>query len=287
MLTYKITGEQEAYLNSLTCQRLSADPINKMLVQFFGNPKNRGLASELKQAYNVDKRGETAYYIIKNQDNDILLYFSLRCGTLHRPGIFQRVRAEHNKAKALYQASVNKKAPKWAQAEVEEYKINGILPAYVKEKYLSDYLRMKNYLDALKKDAREDPTQKMIQTEMNYSGVEMVHFCVNEYAKTKWNQSLLGHCAMGQTMFWYFVLPIIQAMNRLVGCEYVYLFAADSSPEQTLVNYYYEKLHFTFPEGIATAKPGYDIGCAVMCQKLSILNKYQTDFLKNLNRPEP
>lgn len=280
----KITKKQEAYLGTLTCQRLSAEPINRLLVQMFGNKRNYGLALELKQAYNIDKRGETAYYIIKDRDNEVLLYFSLRCGTLHKPGIFQRVQAEFRKARALYNAVMGKKAPKWALAEIEANKINGVLPQYTREAYIQEFLQMKHYLKVLKEDYQDDPTQKMIQTEANYSGVELVHFCTNDYAKAKWKRSLLGHQPMGATLFWCFILPIIQEMNRLVGCEYVYLFAADNSDDQSLIHYYFEQLHFQVPQGIGAAKPGYDIGCAVLCQKLSELNKYQKDFLKNVNR---
>lgn len=95
----------------------------------------------------------------------------------------------------------------------------------------------------------------------------------------------MGSTPLGETLFWHFVLPVVQETVKLVGCQYVYLFAADSGKERTLVTYYLEKLHFEVPEGLSSHKPTYDVYCMPMCRELGELERYQKDHTKNFNRP--
>ena len=97
----------------------------------------------------------------------------------------------------------------------------------------------------------------------------------------------MGNIPMGECLFWRFILPLVQKTTKLVGCRYVYLFAADSSEEQSLVSYYQEKLHFEIPENLSSHKPTYDVHCMPMCQKLNVLERYRKDFIENINKPRP
>ena len=82
----RITEKQLAFLNTLTCQRLTADPENKKLIKNFRCNRNKGLAAQLRYyAWEEDSSGATTYYIIKNTAGEILLYFSLKCGSVFDP----------------------------------------------------------------------------------------------------------------------------------------------------------------------------------------------------------
>ena len=54
----KITKEQQAIIDSLTCERLTKDEANKTLIQDFENNRNKGLADSLREeAWEEDANG--------------------------------------------------------------------------------------------------------------------------------------------------------------------------------------------------------------------------------------
>ncbi len=82
----KITDEQKQILESFSCERLSHEQENKKLIKRFENVKGRSLVSYLKSlAWDEDVECKTAYYLIKSPDNEIALFFSLKCGALFDP----------------------------------------------------------------------------------------------------------------------------------------------------------------------------------------------------------
>ena len=82
----KITDRQEEVLDQLVCQRLSAVPSNRDLIKSFKSAKGIGLVSYLlERGWREDSDGTTAFYVIKNNHGEILLFFSLKCGALFDP----------------------------------------------------------------------------------------------------------------------------------------------------------------------------------------------------------
>ena len=73
---------------------------------------------------------------------------------------------------------------------------------------------------------------------------------------------------------------------KYVGCQYMFLFAADKSKEEKLVRYYEDQLNFKRPDELATAKPFYDFTCKFMCHEISSLEKEREEFFANFN-PNP
>ena len=76
-----------------------------------------------------------------------------------------------------------------------------------------------------------------------------------------------------------FVLPKMLEINSLVGCEYAYLFAADSSRDNTLIKYYEDVLHFERPTALGGIKPQYDFLCTFMCKRLRRLSTNRKMYL--------
>ena len=78
---------QKEYLSDLVCQRLRDDPANEELVQKFINVVNPNIAEALTETgWESDAEGKLAFYIIKDRKLDMpLLFFSLRCGEMHKP----------------------------------------------------------------------------------------------------------------------------------------------------------------------------------------------------------
>ena len=71
-------------IEKFVCERLSIDNKNKKLMRSFTNSRNPNIAEYLKKcAWIEDKNGQNAHYIIKDTENDkIVLYFSLKCGSI-------------------------------------------------------------------------------------------------------------------------------------------------------------------------------------------------------------
>lgn len=80
----KITESQLAVLASYHCERLSESSDNFMLVSDFYNSKNPSLVDTLQdEAYSDDENNRLAYYVVKDKDGNIMLFFSLKCGLLY------------------------------------------------------------------------------------------------------------------------------------------------------------------------------------------------------------
>ena len=291
MATENITTQQENLLSSFTCERLTANPANRQQVHYFENTRNPNLSKTLKHAWNEDKAGKIAYYVVKDSKGTIVLFFSLRCGVLYNPNFYDIAEREYNKAEALFNALMNKpNAPKWAQEHIEKLKSTGALYRGGMEEIVVHYFRLKSELDDLKKALRQEEadedSRKIVRTDRTYAGIELVHFCANERYNPQWKSYNLGH-AMGETLFWEFVVSTFRRVNSVIGCEYVYLFAADSTEDRTLINYYENALQFTRPDDIGTTKPFYDFSCVFMCQELTMLKAYSSYFFHNFNRQDP
>ena len=78
----RITEEQYHFIFSeFVCERLSNNQVNKILINDVENKENPGLVNILKTtAWQKDCLNETAYYIIKDRNNQIAFFFSLQTG---------------------------------------------------------------------------------------------------------------------------------------------------------------------------------------------------------------
>lgn len=82
----RISIEQEEILDSFVCERLSSNAINEELIQSFVSKRGSSLVSYFKSlGLKEDKEGKTTYYIIKTKDNEVLMFFSMKCGALFEP----------------------------------------------------------------------------------------------------------------------------------------------------------------------------------------------------------
>ena len=98
--TYPITEEQKKFLSSFTCQRLKDDKDNLSKIQNFISDLNDKLVVHLRcHGWNDDTRGTTAYYVVKNPQGRIMLFFSLKCGTLFDPDYVKRCKSEYSESK--------------------------------------------------------------------------------------------------------------------------------------------------------------------------------------------
>lgn len=285
MSDYRINQAQRDYLNKLVCQRISKDKANREIIDKFQNAKNPNLPYALKAGWGEDSKDKVAYYIVKEpgEEGEPLLFFSLKCGEIVVPYNLEKLRTALENSEALLDAVYGLDAPEWAKKVVEQRKVDGVLPH---KKFLEFYRRHRRNQQKWNLYTQEIRLEgeNIIRTKQTLAGVELVHFCVHSPAVEKWKTLGMDPRGIGKTMFWQFVVPVIQQVRKLVGCEYLYLFAADSKKSGRLVRYYKE-LGFELREDLSVSKPEYDFCCFFMCQKVTSLRNRQNEFFRSYNDP--
>lgn len=312
MSDYKMTTEQKAYLNSLICQRISDDEANKDTIKKFSNPlSSPGITGALKNGWNADKKDRLAYYIIKDPaDNEPLLFFSLKCGEIHLPLDPAKLDNSVKQSLILLQAAASRakrillplggireyyiamdalsiakqfEVEDWAKEVIEKQLVDDDLPEKAWLGVWKRVFRSRSKLELYKAELEEEK-DNIIRTKKTFPAVELVHFCAHAPAQEKWKSLNMGR-SLGRTMFWHFIEPKIRDIRKLVGCEYLYLFAADDDRNGSLCTLYKE-MGFDFRDDLYLTKPSYDFCCYFMCQNVSGLRTRKNEFVRNFNEPK-
>lgn len=283
----RITDSQKKFLDSLKCHRLSCFPEHKDLILSFENNRNRNLVDGLKSvAWGEDADGSTAYYLVKNGDDCPMFFFSLKCGALYNhldeSQIIERKKS-YLLAKRLLTNPKNKEEKEIAAILLERLRAgNSVQDDEIKRFLEAKVGKKQELLDVLLDDKNRDPNRHIIRVENTHSGIELVHFCTNEAARDIWNSYLMPQ-SLGKVIFWNFIVPKIEEVRQIVGCKYLFLFAADSTEDGTLINYYNIELKLSRPDNIGTSKPIYDFNCVFMCNDINSLLYHRKCFFDNFN----
>ena len=305
----EITQYQKDILNSFVCERLSSKRDNLDLIKEFKSERGAGLVSYLvKNGWDEDDCGKVAFYIIKNKDNLPCVFFSLKCGALFEPmdqnGFFDELQksllAIQNEIKinpfSNGQDGINNFIFRHTSELVRDtgvsfeqaYSLVGSLLNSENDRKMelihSKHI-IKNILSNFHKEDEQEGERPILRVHKTMPGVELMHFCTNDNAKDYWKELGFNH-PMGEVMFWNFIAPKIKELQSLVGCQYMFLFAADNTRDGTLINYYKISLKFDVVDGIGTSKPLYDIGCVFMSQEANELITNHEYYFQNFNIDE-
>lgn len=281
-----ITQDQIDILDSLVVERLSDNVDNVALVRTFNNVQNKTLTRIIKKESTLykDASGVTAYYVVKTLNGDLLLYFSLKCGELFENLDLHKMELAvqtQNALKIVIQEEDPKskeysEAQQFIKENIEE--IKSILPT------IDDFLQKKGQYNLELEKEINSKIQRVLHT---YPAIELVEFCSNDNTRAVWKSiGLPEYRKLGECIFWYYIVPKLQTAQEIIGCQYVYLFAADSSYDENLINYYKSKLKFEQPLTLGANKPQYDFQCTFLCQKLNTLIKEKEKFFKEFNSEE-
>lgn len=197
------------------CERLSTKNVNKKLIETFSNKRNPNLAEYLKNsAWQDDKDGWNAIYIVKDKDNDetVVLYFGLKSGMISLPfseGVYYLLK---------------KKEEDFLQHLPKD------------EKFYLNYIR--EFLETAQK---EDEIDKVAET---MPGIELSHFCINDTYRERLKANKQDTKGLGEYLYFSEILPIVDQARELIGCKFLYLFAADDTEEESLISYYRDRLNF-------------------------------------------
>lgn len=277
----KITPEQRARIDSLYCERLSSNDVNFRLVDEFFNSRNTSISDTLKnEAYQEDETGKVAYYVVKNREGQLLFYFSLKCGMLYDSFIDDHSLKLLNKLMA-YLDDISSKE----QLTDEE----ALIVNKFREKLRSHKGLTKKEIEQIPKkggtileDLEKEIGENVTHVGSTFSGIELVHFCANESTRDFWKENVEGQ-KLGVVVFWEFVVKEVLEAMKHVGCQYLFLFAADKTDDEELVAYYRDSLYFKEAVDVATAKPIYDLTCKFMYQETCKLVSEQAYFFDHYN----
>ena len=280
----KISAEQLSILDSLVVERLTENPVNTALANTFKSSRNPNLEIPIKTrvGFDRDKDGSTAYYVVKTNDGVLLLYFSLKCGEVFKSLDMSKMIMARN---ILDNYSIITNQEDREQQEIEHAmnffrdnseEIKNILPN------IGTYLSKKG---EYAKDVRKELNTEVSRVLHTHSAIEIVEFCANDNALERWNAYELPQ-KMGKCVFWHCIVPILKSVQKIIGCEYVYLFAADNTPDRYLANYYQVELKFETSDIFGANKPRYDFMCYFLLQKISHLYDERDNFYNNFNPDE-
>jgi hypothetical protein len=277
----EISQEQLDKLKTLTCERLSSNEENLYLVDSFMNARNEALSDVLKNKANEeDEKNLLAYYVVKDSKHNILFYFSLKCGMLYDRFIdgenLRNIVDFYKFLSNLINSSdideTQKKSIEEIQEQIRTKKV--LKKSQVLEKLKGEVAKAE--IDKLFGDDEQKTVGK------TFSGIEIVHFCANDGYRAQWDKLGLGK-KMGAVVFWQFIVPKIQDVLKIIGCEYVFLFAADLTPDEHLVNYYRTYMQFDESPEHGAAVPLYDLTCKMMCRKTKSLQNDKDEFFSHFN----
>ena len=91
--------------------------------------------------------------------------------------------------------------------------------------------------------------------------------------------------SFGAIVFWHFLVPKVLEVRKHIGCHYLFLFAADTSEDESLIRYY-KSLRFTDAGEHGAVIPLYDWTCRFMYQEISSLEDGQRSFFNDFNRDD-
>lgn len=277
----RITPEQTAILESFRCERLSSNPDNMRLVENFYNKRNDSLVHTLQnEAMEEDEEGSIAYYVIKDKEDNILFFFSLKSGSLYDSHFDINVIKFFETLKTFVQDSLSDPDLTDKQrADLNRFQEKIRSHKGITKFDLDNLPRKKEKLFA---DLEKEISKNVTHVGKTYSGIELDHFCTNNAFDDLWDRYEMPY-SIGVVVFWYFIVNKILEIRKILGVQYLFLFAADLSDEDSLIGYYSDKLDFMRDEERATVKPIYDLSCEFMYQETKDLEDRRTQFFENFN----
>lgn len=293
---------QEEFINNLVCKKVEPGDTSVLedLSNFncgaiddaFYHVSNNMLDRFKNYILNApDSEDITDIYYIVRDDDDIYLFFSLQASSVFYPGTIKPEDFSH--LQAVYELSKDNNNEFTSVPDYENFTVTLKSFGISYDRYDSIDIKDVHTVGRIIQCKNHDK-QNNIYVDRSVPCVEMVNFCKNHGLKEKWNSKGIK-TSIGATLFWYKILPIIEKVHNIIGCEYFYLFAANVSSDETdgknkLISYYENALMLNSYENINVIKPQYDWECVFLCQKISVLcdnrEEFKRTFLSGLSEDD-
>lgn len=247
-------------------ERLTAKAENKDLIKSFKAPEKGFMLGKYlhEKAWEDDLEGETKVYLIKDDEGFLVAFFSVKRGLLYDSHEYEKLKGDELE---------------FVNLVVEQYEMNlpdkgDIIQAYYdcydqiaderKDKLIE--IAFQRYDDSEEVRTSKDGSS-IKRVHETFSAIEIAHFCKNDCYE--YNMDNMMGVSLGSGLFWEKIIPKIKEVISIVGCKYLYLFAADNSDYEkvrSLVRYYKDDFKFDEIQDLMIIKPDYDRKCQAMIQ---------------------
>ena len=273
-------------LESLTVKRvydLDVDVLRSMTAPIIEGKEQRQIMDIFccEKSIEEDKNGNLASFVVLAPNGFPLVFFSLRCGELFKGVSMHKMNIAHEAYLAL-EKLMNDRC---VMQEEKDVALNKLRKAQDEGLNLDDIGNLEEKYKSWSIDKRIDGEKEVNRVLESYPAIELKLFGINKSAEVYWESiGFPRDIKMGETLFWNNVVRVLQDVRSYIGCQYVYLFAADEEPDGQLVQYYKVRLGFDANVNISTNKPHFDWKCQFLYQEMDSLfsgKKHFFHYLKN------
>ena len=273
----------QTWMDALTCERFKYHggvACLKDFEQSFDENVNV-LQYALENADEEDSQGRCAYYLVRDRFGESVFFFSLKTGALFNTTLADTNPLRNAKRLMKFSKSVQQLLDTSVDPNELKDEIQALLERqgvtykdlltelFKKHKAKTDYFHASE--DGL------DQKSHSFRVLDTIPSIELVHFCKNSRYEDKF-RALGAPRSVGEIVFWRFVADRILSVAELMGCEYLYLFAADKTGDANLRNYYEASLKFKEDAEHGVGMPIYDWTCFLMSQPIANIKVLQDSF---------
>jgi hypothetical protein len=261
------------------------------------------------EAWDDDQARNTKVYLVKDKvTNEIVYYFAINCGILYRE--LEEVQLEDAEKEPFerYIKAVQMAQRKWSTSSQQDIANKEYADA-MQDLYdaAGNPDRATNLFSiaedkALAKEEEKglfaDTEEKIHTTNVQetFPAIDIKFLCRNK----KYIPGIHLDFKLGVYIFWEMIVPHLLRVSEMVGCRYIYLFAADNSDRGTdkvkepimytpdfdpfeddeleerkevlrLVDYYQRELKFEFVTKYKILKPQFERSCFTLIQEVDAL----------------
>lgn len=304
--------EQKRYLfNRLELESLRFSEHNKKEILAFEQAKCGSILSDYlkNEAWKDDESGDTKVYLVKDiVENKIVSFFALNCGILYSDLEGISLKEEEKEpferlVKAVQMYNIRNLSDTRREQADKEYNdalnaLEEVVESPDRFSYLNNQAEIKAASKAADRDEFVDTEEKAHTTNVHqtFPAIDIKFLCNNKHYVPEIHLDF----TLGVYIFWELIVPHLLKIAELVGCKYIYLFAADNTDrtviktkkpimitpdydqyedekeeEQTvvlkLVEYYKNELKFNYVTKYKVLKPRFERTCFTLVQEVNKL----------------
>lgn len=247
-------------------ERLTAKAENRDLIKSFKAPEKGFMLGKYlhEKAWADDLEGETKVYLIKDDEGFLVAFFSVKCGLLYDSHEYEKLKGDELEFVNLVVEQYEMNLPDKGDVIQAYYDCYDQIADERKDKLIE--IAFQRYDDSEEVRTSKDGSS-IKRVHETFSAIEIAHFCKNDCYE--YNIDNMMGVSLGSGLFWEKIIPKIKEVINIVGCKYLYLFAADNSDYEkvrSLVRYYKDDFKFDEIQDLMIIKPDYDRKCQAMIQ---------------------
>ena len=285
--------------SQLQVELLTATKENQEQIKsFLADKHGKALETYLKEAaWEEDKNGGTKVYLVKDkQSKQIVFFFALKAGLLYKnitDDDYNLSEKEREIVMLCIEYYLNEENTLTEEEIFSWYEDEGLDKDKLR-RVIQEKIKVK--LTAKSDRSKTEEGDNIMRVSKTFPGIVLTHLCKGTDDRIQPELSF----PLGFYIFWEIVVEKVLYIASLIGCQYLYLFAADHTeakvelpslndliymdledePEQRmptykLVEYYKNELKFEEVQNLVVLKPSYDFECFSLIQSIADLVEHR------------